>query len=169
MNEHDFNSHGRPHKRELQLRFDDEIQYLLTEEEQLLQSLTARAPLTEVLDRICRALDLKIGNVVSHIALPEDDEGELAAIGMNAALFGLYEFCSEALVAENDEVLGRLEIYCCVSRIPSADETLWIERAMCLAAIAIQLDELANHHTPHDMRRNQPLQRRAREGPVSMN
>ena len=169
MNEHDFTSHGKPHEHKLHRGFDDEIQYLLTGEEQLLQSLTSRASLTEVLDRICTALDLKIGNVVSHIALPEDDEDELAAIGMNAALFGLYAFCSEALIAENEEVLGSLEIYCCFSRNPSAEERLWIERAMCLAAIAIQLDDESDREDPRDMRRNQPLERRAREGPASIN
>lgn len=166
MNEHDFDSHGRPHKRKLHRGFDDEIHYLLTGEEQLLQSLTSRASLAEVLDRICTALDLKIGNVVSHIALPEDDEGALAAIAMNAALFGLHAFCSETLIAENDEVLGSLEIHCCVSRKPSAEERLWIERAMCLAAIAIQLDDEEHRHAPRDMGRNQS---RVREWPVSMN
>jgi hypothetical protein len=166
MNEHDFTSHGKPHERKLHRGFDDEIQYLLTGEEQLLQSLTSRASLTEVLDRICSALDLKIGNVVSHIALPEDDEGELAAIAMNAALFGLYPFCSEVLVAGNDEVLGSLEIYCCISRKPSAEERRWIEWAMCLAAIAIQLDDEEHRHAPRDTRLNQP---RGREWPVSMN
>jgi len=169
MKELEFDSDGRPHKRKLHRHLDDEIHYLLNGEEQLLQSLTGRAPLTEVLNKICSALDMRIGNVVSHIALPEDDCSDVAAIGMNAALFGLYAFCSEALVAENDEVLGSLEIYCCVSRSPTGDEIRWIERAMCLAAIAIQLDDEADRHGPCDMRRNQPLQRRGRDWPVSMN
>jgi hypothetical protein len=169
MNEHDFNPHGRPHERKLSRYFNDEIQYLLSGEEQLLQSLTARAPLAEVLNRICSALDRQIGNVVSHIALPEDDESDVAAIGMNAALFGLYAFRSEALVAENDEVLGSLEIYCCVLRSPSAEEMQWIERAKCLAAIAIQLDEEADRQGGCDMRQNQTPQRRVREWPVSLN
>jgi len=169
MKEYDFNSDGMPRKRKMHRHFDDEMKYLLSGEEQLLQSLTAHAPLTEVLNRICSALDRKIGNVVSHIALPEEDYSDLAAMGMNAALFGLHAFSLEALVAENEEVLGSLEIYCCVSRSPTADETRWIERAKCLAAIAIQIDHGADGHGPFDRRRNQPLQRRVREWPVPMN
>jgi hypothetical protein len=42
------------------------------------------------------------------------------------------------MIGENDEPLGALEIYCCVSRALYADESQLIERAECLAAIAIQ-------------------------------
>jgi len=169
MKEDEFNSDGRPPKRKLLRHFDDEMKYLLSGEEQLLQSLTAHAPLTEVLNRICSALDRKIGNVVSHIALPEEDYGDPVAMGMNAALFGLYVFSLEALVAENDQLLGSLEIYCCVSRSPTADETRWIERAKCLAALAIQIDAEAAGQEHPDRRRQQPLQRRVRDWPALIN
>src|SRR5690348_876114 len=106
MNESDFGSGSTPQKRNIQRSLDGKTQYLLRAEEQLLQSISARVPLPEVLNRICGALDLQIGNVVSLITLPGDDPSELAAIAMNAALFGLYTFCSEGVVDENDELLG---------------------------------------------------------------
>jgi len=68
---------------------EDKIQYLLSAEEQVLQSISTGAPLPGVLDGICSALDFQIGNVVSLISLPEDDPSELAAIAMDAAFFGL--------------------------------------------------------------------------------
>jgi hypothetical protein len=146
MNESDFGSGGTPQKRNIQRSLDGKTQYLLRAEEQLLQSISARVPLPEVLNRICGALDLQIGNVVSLITLPGDDPSELAAIAMNAALFGLYTFCSEGVVDENDELLGLLEMYSCVERGPDAREIQLIERAKCLASIAIKLDNEADRH-----------------------
>jgi hypothetical protein len=70
----------------------------------------------------CNALDCQIGNVVSFISLPGNDAKELAAIALKAEVFGLYTFCSEGVVAENDELLGSLEMYCSVPRSPSAAE-----------------------------------------------
>ena len=145
MNEYDFGSRDRSQKRKAHRNFDDKIQYLLTTEEQLLQSISTGAPLPRILNGICSALDCQIGDVVSLISLPGDDASELAAIAMNATLFGLHTFCSAGLVAENDEVLGSLEMYCSVPRSPSAREFQLIERGKCLAAIAIKLHNEAGH------------------------
>jgi len=148
---------------------DDKIQYLLSAEERLLQSVSTGAPLPEVLNEICNALDCQIGNVVSLISLPRDDASELAEIAINAALFGLYTFCSEGVFAENDELLGSLEMYCSVPRSPSASEFQWIERAKCLAAIAIKLDTEADRQSSCGMSGNRPVRRRVIEWPVSVN
>ena len=145
MDEYHSRSRNRSRVLRLPLSSDDKIEYLLNTEEQLLQSISARAPLPEVLNGICSALDRQIGNVVSLISLPGDDASELAAIAMNAPLFGLHTFCSAGLVAENDEVLGSLEMYCSVPRSPSAREFQLIERGKCLAAIAIKLHNEAGH------------------------
>jgi hypothetical protein len=166
-------SHSRPRdrsqKRMPHCHSDDKIQYFLKAEEQLLQSISTRAPLPGILNGICSALDCQIGNVVSLISLPGDDASELAAIAMNAALFGLYTFCSEGVVAENDELLGSLEMYCSVPRSPSASEFQLIERAKCLAAIAIKLDNEAAHKGNCGMRGNRPVRGRVLEWPASMN
>lgn len=115
-----------------------EIQYLLRAEEQLLHSISGRAPLPEVLHKICDALDSDIGNMISLISLPNDDATGLAAIAKSAKLFGLHKFCSAGVVGGKEELLGSLEMYCCVPRRPFLGEVRLIERATCLAAIAIQ-------------------------------
>jgi hypothetical protein len=137
MKEYDFGSDARPRK-PAQRRLDGQTQYFLRAEEQLLQSISCRAALPKVLNEICCALDCQIGNVVSLFTLPGDDPSELAAVAMNAAHFGLYTFCSERVASENDELLGFLEMYCSVPRNLTAEEVHLIERATCLAAIAIK-------------------------------
>lgn len=141
MNEYDLGSGARPEKRNAHRRSDDKIQYLLQAEEQLLQSISSHASLPKVLNGICSALDFQIGNVVSLITLPDDDRGELADVAMNAARFGLHTFCSEGVMAENDDLLGFLEMYSSVRRDPTAEEVQLIERAKCLAAIAIERED----------------------------
>ena len=141
MNEYDSGSGARSQKRNVRHSLDDKIQYSLRAEEQLLQSISSHASLPKVLNEISSALDFQIGNVVSLITLPGDDPSELAATAMNAAQFGLHTFCSEGITAENDELLGFLEVYCSVPREPTAEEAELIERAKCLAAIAIKQNE----------------------------
>jgi hypothetical protein len=135
----------RPEKRKCDS--DAATQCLLWAEEEILLSISSRAPLWEVLNGICTALDCQIGNVVSFVSLPADDAEELATIARNAALFGLFVFSSEGIVAENGELLGSLEMYCCASRCPSASESELIERAMCLAVMAIQRDIDVSRHS----------------------
>jgi hypothetical protein len=115
-----------------------EIQYLLRAEEQLLQSISARVPLADVLHKICDALNSEIGNMISLISLPNDDATGVATIVKSATLFGLYKFCSAPVVAGNEELLGSLEMYSCVPRRPFLSEARLIERATCLAAVAIK-------------------------------
>lgn len=145
------------------------IQFLLRVEEQILQSISAHAPLSEVLNRICSALDCQIGDVVSFISLPEDDAGRAATTAMNAALFGLYEFCSGRVVAENNELLGSLEMYSTVPRKPSASDFQIIERAICLAAIAIEIGNEANHQGNREMLETWPARKHVIEPPEFVN
>jgi len=169
MNKSYSRTGGRSQKRMLPRNSEDKIQYILSVEEQLLQSISSGERLPEVLNGICSALDCQIGNVVSLISLPGDDPSELAAVAMNAALFGLYTFCSEGIVAENDELLGSLETYSSFPRSPSASESQWIERAKRLAAIAIKVDQKAAQQGNRGLRANRPVRGRVLEWPVSMN
>lgn len=134
------------------------IDLLSRAEEQILRSISSRAPLPEVLNDICRALNNQIGNVVSLISVPADDEVDLAETALNAAHFGLHTFCSEDVLAEDDEPLGSLEMFCSVPRNPSAREYGLIEWAKCLAAIAIKLDREAEQSS-YGMPRNLPEKR----------
>jgi hypothetical protein len=136
----------RPQERQAHPDSGREVQYLLRVEEQLLRSISARAPLTEVLHQICNALNLEIGNMISVFSLPSDDATGLAPVAKSAALFGLHKFCSAGVVAGNDELLGSLEMYSCVPRRPFLREVRLIERATCLAAIAIKRDTDARDH-----------------------
>ena len=169
MNEYDSGSGATPQRRNPHRSLDDKIQYLLRAEEQLLQSISSHAPLAKVLNEICSALDFQIGNVVSLIALPGDDPSELADIAMNATHFGLHTFFSEGIAAENDELLGSLEIYCSVPRNPTAEEVQLMERAKCLAAIAIKRHNEASDQDDGGGRRNQGAQKRVLEWPASWN
>jgi hypothetical protein len=169
MNGHDFGSHDESQKHKAHRNFDDKIHYLLGAEEQLLQSISARAPLPEILNGICSALDCQIGNVVSLISLLGDEATDLAETARIAALFGLYSFCSAGVVAENGELLGSLETYCCIPRSPSPREFQLIERATCLAAIGIKLDNEADHQSNCGMHGNRLVSGRVLQWPVSMN
>lgn len=168
MTEYDSGSGSTPQKRNARRSLDGKTQYLLRAEGQLLQSISDRAQLPEVLNRICNALDSQIGNVVSLITLPGDDASELAAIAMNAALFGLHTFWSEGVVAENDELLGSLEMYCCVRRRPSREEFRLIDRAKCLAGMAIKRHNEAPDQGNCGTSGNRPMRGRVVAWPASM-
>ena len=114
-----------------------EVQYLLRAEQQLLHSISARMPLEVILHKICDALNSEIGNVISLTALPDDDPTSMANIVKSAGVFGLYKFCSASVVGANEESLGSIEMYCCIPRRPFLNEIRLIERATCLAAVAI--------------------------------
>jgi hypothetical protein len=115
-----------------------EVQYLLRAEEQLLRSISCGIPLARMLCRICDALNSEIANVISLACLRDDDPAVQATIVKSAGIFGLYKFCSASVVGGNEEKLGSLEMYCCVPRRPFLNEIRLIERATCLAAVAIQ-------------------------------
>jgi hypothetical protein len=116
----------------------DSVQTLLAAEGQLLEMISAGAPLPEVLDKVCTALDLQLGNVVSLVFLSDDDEHTLHAIEESAARFGLTAFSCAPILSREQEFLGTFEMYCCISRSPSLSESVLIQRAVHLAALAIQ-------------------------------
>jgi hypothetical protein len=110
---------------------------LLRGEKSILELISMGAPLPRVLNRLCAAIDLQIGNVVSVI-LPADDQ-ELHTVRHKAVQFGLQVFWSASIPLRNEDVLGSLQMYCCVSRPPTPFELRLIERVTHLAALAIQL------------------------------
>jgi hypothetical protein len=121
-------------------------QSLLRAEKEILRAISVRAPLSELLNRICAALDCQIGNVVSLVSLQGEGARALAALAGNAELFGLYTFCSAYIVDGSRERLGSLEAYSCIPRRPSLDDFQLIGRATRLAAIAIKVHQDAQHH-----------------------
>ena len=123
----------------------DEVQYLLRAEHHLLQSISGRAPIADVLQHICEALDSQLGNMFSVISLPTDDPAAVIAIAKSATLFRLYKFVSASVVGDNDQPLASLEMYCTLDRRPHLSEVQLIERATCLAAVAIQRHNQSAH------------------------
>lgn len=166
MSEQDFSSLQR---RKANHCAEEKVQYASRMEEHVLQSISSRAPLPKVLNEICSVLDCQIGNVVSLISVPGEDVGDLEEIARNAALFGLCTFCSEGVFSENDELLGFLEMYSSVARNPNSSEFHLIERAMCLAAIAIQRHNEVSHQNNGGMCGGQGAQKRVVEWPASRN
>ena len=138
MNKSGHGSSDRPQDGGAQRLSGDSAQYLLKSEQQILQLISARAPIAKILNEICYALDCQIGNMVSVISLPDCDCIETAEIAENAALFGLHVFFSTEIGTDSGERLGSLEMYSVVSRKPWPRELPLIARAVCLAAIAVQ-------------------------------
>jgi len=169
MNEDRYSTLKGTEERIAHRNSDDQYQYLLNTEERILQSISARAPLPELLNAICSALDCQIGSVVSNISLPEDDANELAAVAGDAAFFGLFAFFSAGIVAESGELLGSLEMYCCFLRGPSANELQLIERATCLAGIAIQRDNDSGKPRTRGVSEDRLLREAILDPPASLN
>jgi hypothetical protein len=147
------------HRPRLQLRAEDEI----------LRAISVRAPLSELLNRICAALDCQIGNVVSLIYLPGEGATALTSIVESAQLFGLYTFCSADVLNESREALGSLETYSCLPRCPTLDEFQLIERATHLAATAIKLHKDVRHHGSGRIRDSRSVPERAPGRPAYIN
>ena len=83
----------------------DNVHTLLAGEGQLLEMISEGAPLPEVLDRVCTVLDLQVGNVVSLVLLPDDEEHTFHTIAQSAAKFGLTSFTCTPILSPNGEIL----------------------------------------------------------------
>jgi hypothetical protein len=124
---------------------------LLDGEGQLLELISEGAPLSQVLDKVCTALDVQLGNVVSLVLFPRDEEHALHTIAQSATEFGLTPFSCTAILSPNEEFFGTLETYCCFPRKPTHSESELIERAARLAALAIQ-------HYNHELGRRRAIE-----------
>lgn len=132
-------SDGRGAMSGLASQFEGRVQYLLNSERRILQSISTGRPVPQILNEICTALNSEVPNIVSLIALRKLDSASAVDAGRIAALFGLYTFFSAGIVAESGETLGCLEMYCCYDQCePSPRELQMIERAACLATIAVE-------------------------------
>src|SRR5271154_6956577 len=138
MDDQSFRHRGNRPMPMMPHHIEGRVQYLLDAEEQILRSIALRAPVPQILNEICTALDRQIGNMVSLISLPEDDVADAAELARNAALFGLHIFSSVGILSEAGAEIGSLEMYCCTARDPLLRELQLIGRAACLAAIAME-------------------------------
>jgi hypothetical protein len=125
-----------PNRPSLHRQYSRRKETLLRGEESILELISQGAPLPGVLNNLCAAIDLQIGNVVSVILPP--GEHELDTNAKNALQFGLHVFWSASIPLRDEQVLGSFQMYCCVSRSPSSFELQLIERVTHLAALAIR-------------------------------
>jgi hypothetical protein len=120
----------------------DSIPTHLTGEGHVLELISTGAPLVHVLNRLCTAFDLQVGNVVSLVLFPDDEDHTVHAIARSAADCNLFVFCCAAIVSPDEELLGTFEAYCCLPRGPTPSERKLIERVVHLAALAIHREHL---------------------------
>jgi len=107
-------------------------------EKNILDLILTGAPLAAILNNLCTAIDLQLGNIVSVMLLPDNKERDFKTIAHGALQFGLHLYWSADIVSWDEGVLGSFEMYCCVPRRPTAFELELIRRATHLAAIAIR-------------------------------
>lgn len=131
---------GMPEPFTLSFQPSDRIQRLVAGEANLLEMIETDAPLTIILDELCASLDVQIGKVTSMIALASEDE-EAERPGPRATQFGFSLFYSSEILSRDEFLLGNLEMYCCVPRTPTLADIRLIDRAMLIAARAIQRDD----------------------------
>lgn len=107
-------------------------------EKGVLELISMGAPLLDVLNKLCTAIDLQIGNVVSVILLADGQEHDLQANTRRALQCGLHVFWCAGIALQDEKLLGTFEMYCCVSRSPTPFELQLIQRVTHLAALAIR-------------------------------
>ena len=144
-------------------------QTLLACEDHLLELISAGVPLARVLDELCSAVDVQIGNVVSLVFFWDDEEHFRHLVAQDAARCGLYAFYCTAVLSSSEELLGTFEMYCCFPRTPSLRESKLIERATYLAALAIQHHHHEQAPGNFSLSWKGALERISRESPWSKN
>ena len=107
-------------------------------EKRIVELISKGAPLAEILNNLCTAIDLQLGNIVSVMLLPNDTERDFKTIAHGALQFGLHLYWSADIALGDEDVLGSFEMYCCVPRTPTAFELRLIQRATHMAALAIR-------------------------------
>jgi len=128
----------------LHRQFNDTLRCHLAGEAQILELISLGAPLPGVLNKLCMMIDIRIGNVVSTVCLPEEDEHYFCTVTQSALQVGLEVFSSSAILAFDETFLGSLEIYGCDPRRPTPLEDHLIQRVVQLAALALQSHEVGN-------------------------
>lgn len=103
------------------------------------------APLPAILNKLCMMIDLRIGNVVSIMALLDEDQNHFCSIARTALQVGLDVFSVSGILSREHALVGTLEIYGCDRRRPTARENQLIERAADLATIALERHDAQGH------------------------
>lgn len=138
MDNHDSRRKWAPKTFQLDPHCTDNGNSLLAEEQHILELILLGAALPVILDKLCTMIDIGIGNVVSLVWLPDEKESQLGSIAQSAVQFGLSVFSSTSILSRDESLLGTLQVYSCDQRRPTPHEIQMIERAILLAAVALQ-------------------------------
>jgi hypothetical protein len=128
-------------------RYGDTGRGPLVGERKIVELISLGAPLPGILNKLCTAIDIQIGNVVSLVSLPDEQEYDLSSITLVAMQFGLNVFSSTRILASDESLLGTFQIYCCEERHPTLHEARLIGRVIHLAGVALQRHEDARDST----------------------
>src|ERR1700679_325625 len=107
-------------------------------ERQILELISLAAPLPDILNKLCMMIDIRIGDVVSIVSLPDAAENHFCSMTDSALQLGLESFSSSAILSPDRVFLGMLEIFGCDLRRPTIPENNLINRVPYLAALALQ-------------------------------
>ena len=107
-------------------------------ERRILELISLGAPLPGILNKLCMMIDVRIGNVVSIISLPDQAKNHFCSLTHSALQVGLEIFSSSAILSPDRIFLGMLEIFGCDLRRPTILENNLINRVSYLAALALQ-------------------------------
>jgi hypothetical protein len=107
-------------------------------ESQILELISLGAPLTGILNKLCMMIDVRIGDVVSMVSLPDDAQNHFCTMTHSALQVGLEIFSSTPILSPDKIFLGMLEIFGCDLRRPTMGEYHLIDRVTYLAALALQ-------------------------------
>ena len=138
MADHGSRTKGAPRESWLYQQRDSRMRGPLAGERHIIELISLGAPLPGILNKLCTAIDVQIGNVVSLILLPGGEANRRGSVDQSAKQVGLHIFDSIDIWGRDKTLLGTLEIYSCDPRTPTEDEYPLIERAVHLAAIALQ-------------------------------
>ena len=84
-----------------------------------LELISLGAHLPGILNRLCTAIDVQIGNVVSLVVLPNGEQNQLGPLTRSAMQVGLSVFSSTAILSRDKSLLGTFQLYCCDQRRPT--------------------------------------------------
>ena len=119
-------------------QYTDHRRSSLVGERQIVDLINLGAPIPGILNKLCMMIDVRIGNVVSVVSLPEADENHNWSMTRSALQVGLEVFSSSAILASDATYLGTLEIFSCDPRRPTLLEYQLINRVAYLASLALQ-------------------------------
>jgi hypothetical protein len=107
-------------------------------ERQILELISLAAPLSDILNKLCMMIDIRIGDVVSIVSLPDAAENHFCSMRDSALQMGLEIFSCSVILSPDRVFLGMLEIFGCNLRRPTILENNLIDRVTYLAALALQ-------------------------------